>query len=163
MVTTQGRNAAGCQLVAEVLRVSGSARLRVFGSSMLPAILPGDTLLVERTNPPVPLPGDVVLFQRRERLFAHRVVARQRHEDGRDLLVTGGDSLAGNDSPVFPDELLGRIAAVVRRGRHISPNATIFCRVIAGVLKNSDFLTACFLSLLNRTRSWRVARESTTC
>ena len=152
MVMKERRDVAACQLISEALRLSGKVRLRVLGSSMLPAILPGDSLIVEHTNVSLPVRGDVILFQRYERLFAHRVVARQYRNDCAGI-VTAGDSLPENDPLVLPHELLGRVNAVIRSGRYLSPRATRLHRVIAAILKSSDFLTACFLWLLNCTRS----------
>ena len=40
--------AVKCELAAEVLRSSGELRLRVTGSSMLPAVWPGDELTIRR-------------------------------------------------------------------------------------------------------------------
>jgi hypothetical protein len=36
----------GCELVADVLRAGGEARVRVMGTSMLPALWPGDILVI---------------------------------------------------------------------------------------------------------------------
>jgi len=64
----------GCELATQVLQSSGELRLRVTGTSMLPAIWPGDILLISSRNIAEARPGDVVLFGREGRLVAHRVV-----------------------------------------------------------------------------------------
>jgi len=46
------RETLGCELAAEVLRSSGRLRLRATGTSMLPAVWPGDVLSVCREVPP---------------------------------------------------------------------------------------------------------------
>jgi signal peptidase I len=108
-------------LFIDLLNRVGEARLCALGSSMMPSILPGDTLRVERCNGDDVRVGDVVMFTRHGRLFAHRVVSRV---DG--TLVTKGDSLDSSDGPVAPSEFLGRVISVeqpafvsriVRRGR----------------------------------------------
>ena len=66
-------HALKCELAGEVLRSSGRLRLRVTGWSMLPAIFPGDTLVIERANGESLGKGDIVLFHRDRRLFVHRV------------------------------------------------------------------------------------------
>ena len=66
--------------------------------------------------------GDVVLFTRFERLFAHRVISI-----GAGLLITQGDNLESPDAPVLDSEFLGRVSVerpsivnrVVRRGRQL--------------------------------------------
>jgi signal peptidase I len=107
----------GNGLAAELVRSTGRLRLAVVGSSMLPAIRPRDVLLVRRCAPTAARVGDVVLFTRDARLFAHRVVAAG------DILVTRGDALAESDAPVQPSELLGRVERVVRHGRVMRPRA----------------------------------------
>lgn len=76
-VTLRGATAhdtLGCELAAEVLRSFGELRFRANGSSMLPAVWPGDMLLVRSQDAAAVVPGDIVLFGRGGRLFAHRVV-----------------------------------------------------------------------------------------
>jgi hypothetical protein len=67
-------------------------------------------------------PGDVVLFERRGRLFVRRVmhggVARAGAAQRRDL-ITKGDALDSEDEPVTRAEFLGRVIRVHRGNRHI--------------------------------------------
>ena len=110
-------------LFIDLLNRVGEARLRAFGSSMIPAIHPGDTLRVERCETTDVSTGDVVMFTRHDRLFAHRVV---RNDNG--TLVTQGDNLEHSDGVVPSAEFLGRVVSVerlsfvdriVRRGRQL--------------------------------------------
>jgi signal peptidase I len=100
-------------LVADVLRQFGQARIRVTGSSMLPSVWPGDELAIRGCSPSETRTGDVVVFTRGERLFAHRVVACEA-----GCLVTQGDGVPSPDGPVTESELLGLVVDVVRHGRH---------------------------------------------
>lgn len=109
-------DAAKCELAAEVVRRSGRLRLGVTGSSMLPAIRPGDVLAIERCTVHDTRPGEVVLFSREGRLFAHRLVSRSG-----ECLITRGDSLPACDPAVTAAELLGKVTLVLRRGRPIGP------------------------------------------
>ena len=93
------RDTLGCELAAEVLRSFGKLRLRANGSSMLPAVWPGDILFVQGKDAAAALPGDIVLFGRAGRLVAHRVVERTICQDEMQW-VTRGDSLGSNDPPV---------------------------------------------------------------
>ena len=100
------------ELAAETVRSSGELRLRVTGSSMLPAIRPADELLIRRCCIEEADTGDAVLFIRQRRLFAHRVIGRS----GTSLL-TQGDGIAEPDPPVRSLELLGKVVLVTRRGK----------------------------------------------
>ena len=66
-----------CGLAEEVVRAFGEVRLRVFGTSMVPSILPGDLVLIQRANLHEISAGEVVLFLQNGRLFVHRVVDRK--------------------------------------------------------------------------------------
>src|SRR5271169_1567312 len=66
-------NQIGYELVADALRSGVETRVGVMGTGMLPALWPGDILVV-RGRAAAPSPGDIVLFVRYGRLFAHRVV-----------------------------------------------------------------------------------------
>lgn len=106
------REMSKVELTAEVVRRFGRVRLRVVGSSMLPAIQPGDELMVRRCGPDGLRIGEIVVFTRGGRLFAHRLVAV--HASG--LLETKGDTIEQPDPFVHPGELLGRADRVSRRG-----------------------------------------------
>jgi len=102
------------ELAAEALRSFGALRLRVTGSSMLPAIRPDDVLLLRHCGIGEASRGDIVLFIRHRRLFAHRVISRS---DAR--LVTQGDGMVEPDLPVTANQLLGKVVRVMRRGKTI--------------------------------------------
>ena len=143
------RDAVYFELVSEVLRRSGTARIRVFGSSMVPSVLPGDILIVQQDGTKRLVPGDIIVFARYNRFFAHRVI-RVGDRNGTTCFVTSGDSLVDIDPPVLPHELLGRVTSVVRGQRYLDPHLTLFGRWASIVLRNSEFLKRCFLWLLHR-------------
>ena len=66
-----------CGLAQEVVHNFGEVRLRVFGTSMVPAVLPGDQILIQRATLEEILPGEIAVFLRAGRLFVHRVVDRK--------------------------------------------------------------------------------------
>jgi len=113
----------GCGLAEEVVRTYGEVRLRVFGTSMVPSILPGDLVSVHRTSLQDISPGEVVLFLQKGRLFVHRVVDRKvvATADGPEelCLITRGDRLRHNDPPVSSPELLGRVVSIERDTRKV--------------------------------------------
>jgi signal peptidase I len=103
------------RLVSHVLRRCGYARVRVAGTSMLPAIRPADVLLVHAVDVTIVEPDDIILFQAGRRLFAHRVVQAGLRGDQR-VLVTRGDSHAHDDPPVAAAHVLGRVEGRWRNG-----------------------------------------------
>jgi signal peptidase I len=102
---------------------------------MFPCMQPGDLLEIRRPASPIQ-PGDVVVFQRQDRLVVHRVVGRTG-----DLLVTRGDRLRYPDAPVPLNGILGCVAAIERGGRRIAPRLTFFCRIASAVLRWTEFGT----------------------
>jgi len=140
------RDIIGCELAAEVIRSSGILRLRAAGASMLPAVWPGDVLLVSGRNATDARPGEIVLFKRARRLVAHRVVKNIESTTGRQW-VTRGDSVEGNDAPVTRNELLGRITLIERGSRQIIPNQSTLSRVASWILSRSDFATKVVLKV----------------
>jgi hypothetical protein len=130
-------HAACCSLVAEVLAASGVVRLRVTGRSMLPSIWPGDTLLVRRRTAGQLARGDIVLFRRNERLFAHRVVSAMEGAGAR--VVAKGDGLPGADAPISPDEVLGTVSGILRRGVWLEPRSRLepLERLVAVILQRA--------------------------
>lgn len=103
-------------LVAQALRRRGRLRLRVNGTSMLPAVLPGDVVFVRHCGAESARCGDLVLFQRGERLYVHRVVARQGA-----ALVTQGDANPQADGSVQAGEFLGTVVRQLRGGSAFTP------------------------------------------
>jgi hypothetical protein len=89
------------------------------GSSMLPSILPGDELTVRPLEEVLPRSGEIVVFMRARKLFAHRVVANLGTADNIQL-VTCGDALTTCDPPVEQSAVLGSVVKISRKGREIS-------------------------------------------
>jgi hypothetical protein len=102
---------------------------------MLPSVWPGDTLELERTGRDKLSTGDIVLFSRDRRLFAHRIV----RSSGKTI-HTRGDALPYTDPVVFEDALLGRVVCIVRDGKRIRPRKrlSVTQRAVAGIVRSSD-------------------------
>jgi signal peptidase I len=128
-----------CELASAVLLSSGKLRLQVTGWSMLPSILPGDTLIVESAKKSMVSEGDIVLFGRDRRLFAHRLVAKSDSPLNSEIL-TRGDAMPRPDPPVGEHELLGRISHVVRDGKCIEPSRKpgVSQRAVAALVRRSQ-------------------------
>lgn len=141
------RSLAGCELAAATLRRFGALRLRVTGSSMLPAIRPLDEIAVERCHAHEVRRGEVVLFVQRGRLFVHRVIA----VDSRGCIVTRGDTNPTPDEPLLPGQLLGKVVHVRRRGTPIDPGESMRQRLAASFISRSDAARRWFA----RVHAWR--------
>ena len=102
-----------CSLAGEIVRTFGEVRLRVFGTSMVPSILPGDLVSILRVGLSEISSGEIVLYSRAGRLFVHRVVACMNSAE-QPILITRGDGLDHNDLPVSSAELLGRVTSIQR-------------------------------------------------
>ena len=102
-------------LAEDLLRKAGEVHFVARGGSMLPAILPGDDLVVQHVHPSDIQVGDAVLFRKQGRWFAHRVSEIER-TSCRLSFLTRGDALRSPDAPVTAEELLGRVAGVLRSG-----------------------------------------------
>jgi signal peptidase I len=100
------------QLFIQALRSYGCASLRVTGTSMWPALWPGDTVEIRTEQIAEIKIGDLAAFTRDDRIFIHRVIRNTMN--GAATLVTRGDALPVEDPPVRESELLG-IATVSER------------------------------------------------
>lgn len=130
-----------CGLAAEVLRTHGRLRLQVTGWSMFPAVRPGDTLIIDRIASSETSEGDVVLFERDRRLFAHRLIAK--YSFGEQRLLTCGDAMPSPDLPVTESELLGRVSFIVRNGKYIQPRKILrFHERVVGTLVHRSKIAA---------------------
>jgi signal peptidase I len=142
-----------CGLAGEVVRTFGKVRLRVFGTSMVPSILPGDLIVIQRAGLREISPGEVVLFTWMGRLFVHRVVDRKGSSAAAGLdetfLITRGDRLAHDDPPVSSRDLLGRVVSVERGNRKVELPARTdgSTHYIARLLRASDRATYLYLRL----------------
>lgn len=102
------------ELLREVLERTGSARVRVHGTSMRPFINDGDVVLVRRRPAEELRPGDIAACIREEGLVMHRLLRIDRA--GR--LRLKGDTLRGPDAPIVAGGFIGCVEMVeTARGR----------------------------------------------
>jgi signal peptidase I len=145
---TARRAEAGCELVADVVRQFGSARLTVNGSSMIPAVWPGDVLHVNRSSIDGLHPGDIIVYRRGEHLITHRLTSVRG-----TLLVTRGDAVRYNDADVCESELVGKVITIVRAGRRHHPRQSIWQRAGSSILQRSPLCARITLLLGARLRA----------
>jgi signal peptidase I len=153
---------ASTELAEEVVRSFGEVWLRVLGTSMAPSILPGDLVFVQRAGLDEISLGEIVLFSRDDRWFAHRVVSRGSAPKS-SCLITRGDRLGQDDPPVMPSQLIGRVVSIQRGRRQFAPSTEVrgWKRLILSVLRVSDLATYAYLRLLSWARE--LLPEGTTC
>jgi signal peptidase len=133
------RDAVKRNLIADVARSFGQVRLQVTGCSMLPAVWPGDILIVCRCSSAELHPGQIVLCFRDEALVAHRLVSKIG-----DHFLTRGDSLYNYDRPFQEDEILGRVVTIVRDGRPMYTSPAWWHGAARFILRRSE-LCICLL------------------
>jgi signal peptidase I len=147
MATADGED---CKLglAVEALRRCGAVRLKVWGTSMLPSLWPGDLLILQTATRDDVIPGDIVLVLRGKRCFIHRLVAKQPAED-RVAFITCGDGMPHHDPPVAAVELLGRVIGVRRGSRSFVPSRQVspFDSALAWLLGRSDRLRGLVLRI----------------
>ncbi len=134
-VSTEAREVQKLELAAEILGASGTIRLQALGTSMLPAIWPGEVLSIERAAANDIVPGDIVLVARDGRFFVHRLIEKRDCE-----WMTRGDSLPQNDPAVGEAQVLGKVSCIHRKDRVVvpRPQLSIFGRILASVFCRSD-------------------------
>jgi signal peptidase I len=141
-----------CGLAGEIVRTFGGVRLRVFGTSMVPSILPGDLISVQRVDLSEISTGEIVLYLRDGRLFVHRVVAHAGNQD-HPRLITRGDRLSYYDPLVSSSELLGRVTSIQthdeRWHREVRPASgmSMWEQLFVHVLRTSDRATYLYLRI----------------
>src|SRR5258708_18627588 len=134
------------ELLAEVVRAFGEAKIKVTGDSMLPSVWPGDVLTIRRQRFDEWQPGQIAVFLRdslgHTGLVAHRIIGWTG-----SLLLTQGANLRHPDAPRSQEELLGRVVSVTRNGRAVDTSFTTARKMGAGGLRRSDLLNRAVLRI----------------
>ena len=142
----QSRDSFKLELAAEILRKFAEVRFVARGTSMLPAIYPGDCLTVRSFGDAVPRCGEIVLCRRAGEFRVHRIV-RLLEEGPATLYVLRGDALTDDDPAIPARELLGRVTSLVRRGKPYELNAATLVqqRVLRLIVRRSKIAAAILL------------------
>jgi signal peptidase I len=129
--TLTDRNILTSELVSDTLRSSGSVTLRATGSSMLPAVWPGDLLHIEKRAAAHIQPGEIVVFECFGHLLIHRMIGRC------SVGVTAkGDAVPQADPLVREEDILGIVTSLNRNGRQvgIQKNPGLISRFVSAVV-----------------------------
>jgi hypothetical protein len=150
-------------LAEEMLREAGTIRFEAHGESMLPAIFPGEELVLHRVRLRDVAVGDVVLFAQKGKWYLERV---QEILPGvaQLYLRTSLDMGSSREEPVFGEELLGRAAFVVRdcEEKVLSRKPWFRQRVLRNALKNvpgATFACLAWWQLRSRIANLRQGAE----
>ena len=100
------------ELALESLSRAGELRLKVNGTSMIPAVFPGSYALIRRAALGEVTAGRIVLVRTETGVRLHRFI---RRVSGSGMLVTRGDNHSFDDPPVSPDQMLGVLVSIEER------------------------------------------------
>jgi hypothetical protein len=121
---------------------------------MVPALWPGDELIVRARGLAEPSQGDLLLFVRDGRLCTHRLIG-QVDLSGVPRLITRGDAAVKPDPPVAASEILGTVASISRRGREVPISSSPAHRLLSFGIRHSEFLRRVVLKIYAiRQHSW---------
>ena len=104
-------------LYREHLGRGNCLRFRALGSSMWPWMRSGDLVHVspaERLSV-----GDIVLYERGQEWFVHRLIRVEGTPARPQRLILRGDGLPAEDAPVGAEQVLGRVFMIERGSRRI--------------------------------------------
>ena len=90
------------------------------GTCMYPCIRPDDVLRIEPRSIQEINIGDIAVFRRFNRLFAHRAIEKG-NDNGSTFIITKPDTARfGNDGSTFDKDILGIVSRIERRGRFLT-------------------------------------------
>lgn len=113
--------------IEQLLKDGNTVQTVINGYSMYPMLTPGrDSVIIAPLREEQPKRGDVVLYRRDGSILVLHRIWRIR-QDG---IYMVGDNQTQIEGPLRPDQIRGRLAAFVRKGRHISVDC-VFYRLYA--------------------------------
>ena len=87
------------------------------GICMYPCIIPGDVLRIEPRSANEIRIGDVAVYKRCNRLFAHRTINKGQKNNLNYIITRPDTARYGNDGPSFDKDILGIVSNVERKNR----------------------------------------------
>src|SRR5258708_9544552 len=121
---SNSRNAVHLELAAETLLRSSEVRFVARGTSMLPAIVPGDCLTIKSFGTgEAPYYGEALLVRRDGEFRIHRLV-RGLDNTPQHIYIFRGDALPQDDPPGFRSQILCRVTSVQRARKSFPLAAT---------------------------------------
>lgn len=105
-------------IIAQALENRGRVALRVWGTSMLPWVRPGDIAIIRKADGGNARFGDVALLRSGDRLLVHRIVGKQGNAELPEYIAKG-DAHRNADGVFCREQLLGRVVRIFRKGKRI--------------------------------------------
>lgn len=99
--------------VAPLLIRQGKIRFRVVSDSMSPCLKAGDLVMLEPTDPKALRNGEIIVVSKGEALLCHRLV-RWFEQEGARWVVTRGDRVWSEDTPVPIEQVVGRVVKIYK-------------------------------------------------
>lgn len=96
------------------------------GISMMPLIVAGDKLFVEKVNFQDVHIGDILVFNKNSKFIGHRVAFKIGQK-----IITKGDNVYWTDGTVRPKDVLGRLAVVKHKDGKTIRFDTFKARIIS--------------------------------
>lgn len=103
-------------VIVDLLNSGQTARITVTGNSMNPFLKEGrDSVELSKTSFPEIRRGDIVLIQRTNGIYVlHRVYQKRK-----ECFFMVGDAQQWIEGPLYPEQLVAKVASVRRKGREI--------------------------------------------
>lgn len=115
--------------IEQLLKDGKTIQTVINGYSMYPMLVPGrDSVILEPFGEEQPRCGDVVLYRRDGSILVLHRIWRIRQEG----IYMVGDNQVQIEGPLRPDQIRGRLAAFIRKGKLISADS-MFYRLYAFV------------------------------
>jgi signal peptidase I len=115
-------------LLQDLLNQNLSVRLKVTGQSMRPFLLGGEVVVLRNVKSETLRIGDLILFVDNNNYpIMHRIVCRRTKRKTILQLQTKGDGLQKIDTPIYIDQVLGKIEKInfPQRGKQIGYEAEL--------------------------------------
>ncbi len=87
------------------------------GICMYPCIRPGDRLHIESRSIEQVKIGDIAVYRRFNRLFAHRVIGAGEKLGAHYIITRPDTAPRGDDGPTFDEDILGVVVRLERKGK----------------------------------------------
>jgi len=108
--------------IAKALARRGRLRLRAFGGCMAPRLREGDVLRVVPRTASETAVGDVVVFRRDNRLFAHRVIDKGVADQEAYVETRPDQASQGSDGRSYDRDILGVVAGIEKGKKRFLPS-----------------------------------------
>jgi len=138
-------------LVKESLEKIKMVRFRALGSSMFPFIKNGDIITVKYINSKDIVIGDILLYQRDEKFFVHRLIDKRRNNNN-IYYITKGDNLPNSDLPIEISSIKGKVVEIQNDKRRISLDSLKMKIVNYSIAKILTFLIFYIIYILKKLK-----------